>query len=240
MSWVMVAMAVGSYVVGDIEQNKVAKQQDNQVAEQLRQQYATKQKVAARTAALIQQQQGMTDKPQETAAAKQYQTALQNNQQQAVQPLQMAGNVSQAYKKAGADAAQGISTYGTNLGNLTAAIDAPTQERRDNQKNLDNYQLDVNTLNRNQQGQDFLDQMKLNSIHANPWVGLLTAAGRAYAGAKLASGNGSDPWSNPTPNPWDVGGIAPYIDTSNPNPGGYSFVGNAISKGTPFSFYPNS
>lgn len=199
MTWVSVAVAVGTSLaaagVSAYSQHQTAKKQDNQLAAQLRHQNETEQKVAARNAQLVQQQNQQTDQPQKTAAQQQYQKALQANQQNANQPLNQVGNVSDAYKKAGSDAALGIASYGSNLGNLTASIDAPGQQRRDNQKNIDNYGLDVNQLNRGQKGQDFLDQLKLNGIHGNPYVGLLTGVASAYARAKMGAGGGSSGFS---------------------------------------------
>lgn len=197
MSWVTIAVTVGTALVGAYEQKQVAKRQDNQLAMQLRQQAASEEKAKQRTQQFIQSQQQQTDVPQKTAAAQQYQAALQANKSASTQPLANVGNVSDAYKKAGSDAALGIASYGQNLGDLTASIDAPQQQRQQNQRNIGDFGIDVNRINRRQQGQDFLDQMKLNSIHANPYIGLALTAARAYAGAKMGqAGAGSgDPWS---------------------------------------------
>lgn len=197
MSWVTIAVTVGTALVGAYEQRSVARKQDNQLAMQLRQQAASEEKAKQRTQQFIQSQQQQTDVPQKTAAAKQYQAALQANKSASTQPLANVGNVSDAYKKAGSDAALGIASYGQNLGDLTASIDAPQQQRQQNQRNIGDFGIDVNRINRRQQGQDFLDQMKLNSIHANPYIGLALTAARAYAGAKMGqAGAGSgDPWS---------------------------------------------
>lgn len=188
MSWVTVAITVGSAVVGMEQQKAVARKQDQQLAAQIQQQRASEQKVAQRTQQFIQGQQQQTDKPQETAAKQSYDTALAANQHTAQQPLQTVGAVSDAYKKAGSDAALGISDYGNQRAGLTAAIDAPGQQRIDNQRNIHDLGIDVNQINRNQKSQDYLDQLKLNSIHANPWLGLLTSAGGAYARARLGAG----------------------------------------------------
>lgn len=199
MSWVNIAIAVGTAIVGGYEQQQVAKKQDNALAAQLRQQAASEDQAKQRTQKFIQSQQQQTDVPQKTAAAKQYDAALQANKANADQPLANVGNVSDAYKKQAADAALGISSYGSNLGNLTASIDAPGLQRQQNQRNIGDFGIDVNRINQKQQGQDFLDQMKLNSIHANPYIGLLTGIGSAYARAKLGGaslgGTSSDPWS---------------------------------------------
>jgi hypothetical protein len=190
MSWVTIAVTVGTAIVGAYEQHQVAKKQDNQIASQLRQQAASEEKVNQRTKRFALEQQQQTDQPQKTAAAKGYQDALTANKAMANQPLANVGNVSEAYKKAGSDAALGITSYGKNLGDLTASIDAPGQQRQQNQRNINDFGIDVNQINRGQKGQDFLDSMKLNSIHANPYVSLLMNAAKSYASAKAGAGSG--------------------------------------------------
>lgn len=220
MTWVAVAISVGTALVGAYEQKQVAKKQDNQLAAQLRQQSQAEDAAKQRTQKFIQSQQQQTDVPQKTAAAQQYQAALQANKSASTQPLANVGNVSDAYKKAGSDAALGIASYGQNLGDLTASIDAPGQQRQQNQRNIGDFGIDVNRINRRQQGQDFLDNMKLQSIHANPYIGLALTAARAYAGAKMgqAGGGGGDPWS---------GGGAGYYGGIDSPVGGVDYSGYA-------------
>jgi hypothetical protein len=199
MSWVAIAVTVGSAVVGAYEQHQVAKKQDNALAAQLRQQQESESRVNQRTHAMIAAQQAQTDEPQKTAAAKAYQTALQANQAQASAPLATVGNVSEAYKKAGSDAALGISNYGKQQGDLTAAIDAPGQQRRDNQRNINDFGIDVDQINRHQRNQNSQDAMAFNAIHANPYVGLLTKVAQAYAGSRAGGAGGGSSgggWSN--------------------------------------------
>jgi hypothetical protein len=129
-------------------------------------------------------------------------------------PLAQVGNVSDAYKKSGSDAALGISNYAKGLSGLTASIDAPYMQRQANQRNINDYGIDLNMINRHQKDQDFLDQLKLQSIHGNPYLSLLTGVGSAYAKAKfmnnLNSGGGYDP-----------GGVSSSGATYDPsNPGG--------------------
>lgn len=193
MTWLSVAIGVGTSLIGMEQQRAVQKKQDQVLAQQLAQQRASEQKVAQRTQQFIQGQQQQTAQPEETAAKKSYDTALAANQHVAQQPLQMVGNVSDAYKKAGSDAALGISDFGSQRAGLTAAIDAPTQQRIDNQRNINNFGIDVNQINRAQKSQDYLDQLKLNSIHANPWLGLLTGVGSAFARARLGAGGFTTP-----------------------------------------------
>jgi hypothetical protein len=196
VSWVAIAVSVGTALVGAYEQRQVANRQDKQLAFQLKQQGESEQRANKRTQAFIQGQQQQTDQPQKTAAAKSYETALQQNKNMSEQGLATVGNVSDAYKKAGSDAALGIASFGKQRGDLTASIDAPGLQRQQNQRNIADFGIDVNRINKRQSGQDFLDQMKLNSIHANPWINALLAAGKGYAAGKAGSaGGGSDPWS---------------------------------------------
>jgi len=213
VTWIAVALTVGTTLVGMEEQHRAAKKQDSALAAQLRQQAAAEDKVRQRTSQFIQGQQQQTDQPQKTAAAKQYDAALAANQHQSDAPLATVGNVSDAYKKAGSDAALGISNFGSNLGHLTASIDAPGLQRQANQRNINDFGIDVNQINRGQKGQDFIDQLKLNGIHSNPYIGLLTGVAGAYARAKLGAGantGGADPWSGGVS---DSGGT---FDVNNP------------------------
>jgi hypothetical protein len=223
MSWAFVVTAVAT-AAQYANQKNVERKQDSNLAAQLRAQAATRNQVSGRTQELIKQQTEQTSKPQETAAAKSYNDALNANKVQATQPLATVGSVSDAYKKQAADAAQGVSTYGTDRANNVAAIEAPTQMRRDNVRNIDQFGQDVNTLNRNQRGQDFLSNMKLNAIRPNPWVNILASGAKAYAGSMGGGGGGgstdisgnssmggidlsgggysSDPWGSASRSPW--------------------------------------
>jgi hypothetical protein len=192
MSWINVAIMVGTAVVGRYEGNQVAKRQDNALAAQLRQQAASEDKVRARTAQMVQDQTNQTDQPQKTAAAQQYAAAIKANQQMADAPLATVGNVSDAYKASAKNAALGVSDYAANRGNNIAAIDAPGLQRQQNQKNIANYGIDVNQINHAQQGQDFLGSLKFNSIHANPWIDLLTGYAGGIARAKLGAQQPAD------------------------------------------------
>jgi hypothetical protein len=190
MTWVAVGLTLAASYMQYRNQQGVAKKQDNNLAAQLRSQAATRQKVSARTQDLIQQQATQTSKPQETAAAKSYNDALTANKAMATAPLANVGNVSDAYTKAKADAQAGVSTYGTNRANNVAAIEAPTQMRRDNVRNIDQYGQDVNTAWRDQHGQDFLANLKLQGIHQNPYINMLASGMKAYAGGMGGGGAG--------------------------------------------------
>lgn len=194
MSWIATAVMVGSAVVNMEQQKQVARKQDNQLAAQLRQQSASEDKVRGRTQQFIQQQQQDTTAPQKQQAQTQLDTALKANAAMAQAPSQsMVGNVSDAYKKASQDAALGVAQYGQNRATTIAGMEAPALNRQANVRNIANFGTDVNQINRQQRSQDYLDQMKLNSIHANPWVSMLTGIAGGLARAKMGAGAGASP-----------------------------------------------
>lgn len=189
MTWVTIAVTVGASLVNAEQQRAVARKQDNQLAAQLRQQSASEDKVRQKTQQFIQQQQQDTTAPQKAQAQTQLDTALKANAAMAQAPTQATvGNVSDAYKKASQDAALGVANYGANRATTIAGMEAPTLNRQANVRNIADFGIGVNEINRQQRSQDYLDQLKLNSIHANPWVSMLTGVAGGLARARMGAG----------------------------------------------------
>lgn len=160
---------------------QTAKKQDNALASQIQHQRQVQQEADARTRSLIQQQGQRNDSAEKAKGMAANTGVLAANQQQAMNPLRTQGAVSQAYANSGANAVQGIANYGNNQADLLSSIAAPGQERQNNIKNLDNYNSDIGLLKRKAEGQNYLDQLKFQSIHRNPWLDF---------GASMASGLG--------------------------------------------------
>jgi len=191
MSWVGVAVAVGSTLVNSYEQSQVAKKQDKVLAGEMLKQGQTRQKIAANTANLVNQEKGQTAQPQQDLYKQNLDNAIKANASTATAPYQTVGATSDAYKKAAKDTALGVAKSTDTRAGLMAGMAAPGMQRQDLQKVFDNYQIGNSQLNQSQQGQNFLDNLKLQSIHANPWVSLLTGVGSAYARGRGAA-NASD------------------------------------------------
>lgn len=191
MTWVAVAITVGSTLVGGYEQGQVSKKQDSTLAAQMQQQMATQKKVAGNTANLVAQEKASTAQPAQDAAQAAYTQELNANKAQASQPLQQQGNVSDAYKKDAQDAALGVANSTSTRSGLMSSIAAPQLQRQGLQKTFDNYNISNNQLNQQQSGQNSLDQLNLQAIHANPWASLLTGVGSAYAKGVAANNMGS-------------------------------------------------
>lgn len=188
MSWVTIAITVGSTLVNAEQQHQVADKQDNQLAAQIRQQMGTQQKVAGKTAQLVNAAKGATnDQPQADAAKQQYDTAVKANAATAAQPYQVTGDTSKAYADATKNAALGVSNYTNTKSGLMADMAAPGLARQNAQTGIDNYKIDTGQLNQNQSLDNYVNQIKLQGIHASPWLSLLSGAGAAYAKARSGS-----------------------------------------------------
>ncbi|WP_395644184.1 hypothetical protein [Rudaea sp.] len=106
---------------------QTAKRQDNALASQIRQQSENQRKADARTGQMIQQQSQQTDQKEKSAGLLANQNVLQAKAAQAQKVSQASGAVSNAYQQAGANAAQGITSYGNQQSDLLSSINAPGQ-----------------------------------------------------------------------------------------------------------------
>lgn len=185
----LILAAVGAATTA-YTQKQAADKQDNQLSASLRAQRDKQHEADQKTNALIAQQGNVDDSKQKGSSLAAFTQAIQQNQGNAVNPLNQVGNVSDAYKKAGSDAVLGINKTGGNFADLVSSIDAPGQQRRDNIKNLDDYNSDINLIKRRNQGDDFLNQMRLRGIQPNPY-GMLAGGLLSGAGKGIASGGGS-------------------------------------------------
>jgi hypothetical protein len=210
MTWVGVAISLGVAAAGAgvsmYEQGQVAKKQDNILAQEMQQQMASEKRNAAATQAMIaaQKKQPQANQGVKSAAEQEFNQALKANQSTAQVPLDAMGNVSKAYQKAKADAALGAADQTAQFGDLTAAISAPTRARQADRRSLADYGIGMDLENRRQSGQNYIDQLKLNSVHANPWLSMLAGVAGSYGKGAMLSGstNGAgaatsagDPWS---------------------------------------------
>jgi len=164
-------------------ERQTAKKQDNVLAQQIRNQSATQKQANSRTSQLINDQAKQDDTVQKAQAQQKFQQQLAANAPQATAALKVPGAVSQAYQQAGANAAQGVTSYGANQGDLLSSMFAPIQQRRDNQKNLDDYGIDISNLKHNLNSDDFLSGLKLQAIRPNPWIGAASSLAGAAAGS---------------------------------------------------------
>ena len=177
---------------------RTEKKQDNQLARQLQRQGNDQQEADARTAQLIQQRAGSTDKEERGEALGSFMKNMIAQQGNANRGLQTTGGVSDAYTQSAADASLGIGQYGDKIADLLSRIDAPGRQRQNEANEGVRFQQDINQLKRRSAGADFLSDLRLRGIKRNPWIdlgaGVLSSAagGMAGRGGGAATGAGAN------------------------------------------------
>jgi ATPase subunit of ABC transporter with duplicated ATPase domains len=194
---VPLAIAAASAGVQYYNTRQTAKKQDNTLAAQLRAD-ADKQKQAdAQTQQLIAKTRSSTDADEKAGSLAKFTQAIQANQANATRPLQTQGAVSDAYKKAGSDAALGIASKAGGLADLVSSIDAPTQQRQNDVRDLDDFKTNIGMIRRDSAGDDFLSQMRLRGIKRNPWLDAASQVGTSYASNYGGRASGASGASSP-------------------------------------------
>lgn len=198
---VVVGLALSALAAGAqaYNQHQVAKKQDNELAAQLRSQADKQHAADQKTAELINAQAKSTDTDEKASAFSKFTQQMQANKAQAVNPLNVIGAVSDAYKKSGSDAALGIANSGSALANLTASIDAPRQQRANDARLVDRYDTDINQIRRFSMGDDFLSNMRLRGIKPNPWISAVGTIAGGAGGSMMSGGSGGGDYSG-----WDM------------------------------------
>ena len=186
----LVLSAVGT-AASVYNQNQTAHRQDKQLATQLRMDADKQHEADAKTSQLINNVRASSDVDEKEGSLAQFTSAIQANRGNATKPLATQGAVSDAYKKAGSDAALGMATKATGLADLTASIDAPRLQRQNDVRDVDNYNADIGLIRRRSQGDDFLSQMVLRGIKKNPWIDAAAQTAQGFAGKYGGGGSGA-------------------------------------------------
>jgi hypothetical protein len=199
---VAIALALAAASAGATYYNnqQTAKRQDRQLASQLRADAAKQRQADEQTANLINKTRQSTDADEKASSLASFTQAIKANQANANRPLATLGNVSEAYKQSGSDAALGMAGKAAGLADLISSIDAPTQQRQNDVRDVDNYRTQIGLIQRASRGDDFLSQMKLARIKRNPWI---DAFAGITGGAAANYGGGSSTGS--TPNTYSFG-----------------------------------
>lgn len=191
MSYWAVGAAIVAAAASYENNQQVAHHQDSELARQLRQQYGLQQQENQQVQQLIQKTAQSSPDKARSSLLDQFMQELQAKNGNAVRPLNQVGNVSDAYTKAANNAALGISDYGTTNAGLLSAIDAPSLQRQDEAANLSRFGSALNEVKRQSAADQFLSQMRLQSIRPNPWLTAVADGARAYSLASAGSGSGT-------------------------------------------------
>lgn len=194
MSWYAVGALVLSTVYKVTSDQQIAKKQDSALAQQIRTDSAHQQDADSAVADLINKTGQSNDQGQQQSLLGKFTQQIQDARGNATSGLNQAGNVSDAYKASGANAALGITDYGNKVADLTSRIDAPNLQRQDEQADRLRFSSTLGGISRDAAGDDFLAKLRLQRIKANPYGMAAADALGSYGGAKLSgAGYGSAP-----------------------------------------------
>lgn len=183
MTWVAVGLAVGAAALGWWNQDQLAKKQDRQAATAITNQQGKQRKADAQLAELVTKMSASNPQDEIAAQNENYLNTLRMGSQ-ASGINQGPGGFSDAYRDDAAAGVQAVEQFGQNRAGLLARMDAPSLQRQGEGILFNDAAIDLGMIQRDAQGQEFLDNLKLKSLRANPWVDALATGMGAYAGAR--------------------------------------------------------
>lgn len=189
MSWVAIGVALGSAALGWWNQEQLAEKQDRQAARTITNQAAEQRKADAKLADLVKNLGASNQEDERAQQQGRYLDTLRlGAQSSGVDPG--VGAFSDAYRAGTAAANEDVASFGADRAGLLARMDAPQLQRMNEGILFSNTGVDLDQIRRGASGQAYLDDLRLKSLRANPWVDALSKAGMAYAGG-MAGGGGS-------------------------------------------------
>ena len=196
MSYVAVGVALVTAAAGYVNQRQVAAKQDRTAAQNIRTQTALQGQANQKTNQLIDQVTNSSPAAAQKSLMDAYTQELNSKRALSNSNLNQVGNVSDAYRKAANDAAQGISTYGNTTAGLLSAIDAPGLQRQGETSDLSQYASALGGISQASRDATGIEQLQLAGIQPNPWLSALSQAGSAFSrtyspgGTAAAGGTG--------------------------------------------------
>ena len=160
-------LTAASAGVGYYNTKKTASKQDSALADQLRNQGEVQRRASGKVNEEVDRLKGSTSDDSRRKALDSYLTALVQRKGKSESGLTPTFG-SDAFKADSATAAQGVQAYGDDTAGLMARIDAPTTQRRKEAFSFGNLGTDLSLLDREAKGKNFLDELRLRSIHRSP------------------------------------------------------------------------
>lgn len=194
-----IALALAAAAAGGTYYNTqhTAQRQDEAAANGIRNQSLLQKQADAKVNDAVHELQGSTSADAKAQRLDDYLNVLRANKGKQNEGL--TPNVgSQTFQTDAASRAAGANNFAAKTAGLMARMDAPGIQRQNEGFGYGNLATDLNLVGRQAQGQNFLDQLRLNAIRRNAKIDLasslmMSGAGAAYgagAGAAGAYGNG--------------------------------------------------
>lgn len=167
-----------------------AKRADKAVAAGINKQRERQREADTLTNAAIQKQQGSRSTGDATALNQQLQAAQQSQLQNAVSGLKQPGAVSDRVAGEASDAALGVNDKTSVLADLLSRIDAGANQRQREGIDLGRLSTDLGLVRRQANADDFLNQLRVQSVQRSPLLDFLSQTAGAAAQASAARGTG--------------------------------------------------
>lgn len=180
--------AVGAGVQAH-QTHKTAKEQDEAAAQGIRTQAGHQREADARVAQEVAGLEASSPEASQKAATDSFMEQLKRTRSQAHGPDQV-GALSDEYSSGSAQAGADVDKFGASRADLLGRINAPGLQRQDETVSRLRAGTDLGLIGRNSAGDQFLTQLRQQSIRPNPWV---MAGGQVLGGigAGMASQAGA-------------------------------------------------
>jgi hypothetical protein len=183
----MLAMAAGGTAMSMDAQNDAAKEQARAAGDRARTADEFNRKAGTRVSQEVERLKSSTDETEEKTAENDFMTALRNaSQRQGASTSAPMGNVSERFTQDQVAGSKAIKLGDRGAARSLARIDAPFMQRVREGTGASRTVSDLSVLGGAQQGQDFLQQLRMSMIQpdaAQMAAGSLMSSGaQAYAG----------------------------------------------------------
>ena len=189
MTWIALGITLLGAAASAYNTQQTAKKQDRALAAQITQQGKKQQQASAKSAEALAAQAQSDPVDEQAQQMESYLSTLRQGQQNAGLNTGP-GGFSEAYRQGTAEAGQQLGEYGSTRAGLLSRIDAPRLQRQNEGILFDTLGNELRMIGREASGQNYLDQLRYNSIRRDPWLDALSGVASG-AGSAMASGAGS-------------------------------------------------
>ena len=199
MSFIGLGIALLGAAASAYNTQQTAKKQDRALAAQITQQGKKQQQASAKIAEALAAQAQSDPADEQAQQMESYLATLRQGQQTAGLNTGP-GGFSEEYRRGTAEAGEQLGEYGTGRADLLSRIDAPRLQRQNEGILFDTLGNELRMIGREASGQNYLDQLRLNSIRRDPWLDALSGVATSYGGSMAGRGGVSAPETTGMPN----------------------------------------
>lgn len=183
--WIGAALAAAGAGVNEANNRRTARKQDREIARGIRENAEKQREANKRLNEVIDRTESSSAEPYRAQRMSSLNRMAQAKRAQALASLEQTGNISDAAKGYGANAAGNAMDYAGTLSGLMSVIDAAGDQRLGEQNVKRDANMDLARLDSDINQNTFLSQLRAQRHRNNPWLSIagaaLSGAGSAYA-----------------------------------------------------------